>query len=105
MNFAGEDEDKLDSVITGVQSINAALTQSTDNTPLQGVHRADKFIPPVPESEISVLNPNQSRNKGCGSRIKSSRELAIETGKGRQCSRCKDIGHNTRTCKGIPKSG
>ncbi|KAK1402688.1 hypothetical protein POM88_002293 [Heracleum sosnowskyi] len=38
-----EDEDKLDLVFTGVQSINSALTQTKDNTPGQGeAHRADR---------------------------------------------------------------
>ncbi|KAK1396433.1 hypothetical protein POM88_006296 [Heracleum sosnowskyi] len=99
MNQAGEDEDKLDSVLTGVQSINSLLAKNADDTPVQrGAHRADKFIVPVPESDVSVLNPNISRNKGCGRRIKSAREIAIETGNGRKCGRCNGSGHNVRTC-------
>ncbi|KAK1365732.1 hypothetical protein POM88_041293 [Heracleum sosnowskyi] len=101
MNIAGENEDKLDSVIKGIQSINDALTQSSDNTPVvEGSHRADKFIDHPPESEISVLNPNISRNKGCGSQIKSSREIASEMVMGRHCSKCNQSGHNAHTCKG-----
>lgn len=51
-----------------------------------GAHRADKFISLIPQSKISVLNPNLSRNKGCGSQIKSGRETAIETGEGKECA-------------------
>ncbi|KAK1358880.1 hypothetical protein POM88_043354 [Heracleum sosnowskyi] len=90
MNCAGEEEEKLDSVITGLKLISSSLTKTTFNNTDQGnAHRADKFIGPIPDKEISVKNPNISRNKGCGSRIKSSREISIEAGKGRICSCCK----------------
>lgn len=100
MDLAGEEEEKLDSVITGLQSITSSLTKTTYNrTDQSGVYRVDKFLGPIPDNEISVKNPNVSRNKGCGSRIKSSREISIEAGKGRTCSRCKkDEGHNARSC-------
>lgn len=100
MNLAGEDEGKLDSVITGVHEINVVLTKDKEKTHIEEeAHRADKFIDHVPQSEFSVLNPNMSRNKGCGSRIKSGREIGIETRKGRTCSRCKKVeGHNARSC-------
>ncbi|XP_074327493.1 uncharacterized protein LOC141665406 [Apium graveolens] len=75
-----EDEDKLDSVLNGVHEINTALTKDKEKTPLEGgSHRADKFIAHVPLLDINVLNPNMSRNKGCGSRIKSAQEIATET--------------------------
>lgn len=74
MNNAGrEDEEKLDSVLSGVRSINNAITKDRMNAFMQGgTHIVDKFIAPLPDSEISILNPILSRNKGCGSGIKSS---------------------------------
>lgn len=99
MNLAGEDEEKLDLVSSGIEVVQAALNKTSDNSnQIIGANRADKFISPVAESEIRVANPNVSRNKGCGSRIKSSREIGAETGKGRTCSRCKKAGHNARSC-------
>ncbi|XP_074360103.1 protein FAR1-RELATED SEQUENCE 5-like [Apium graveolens] len=100
LNTAGEDDEKLDLVLSGVHEINTALTKDKEKTPLEGgSHRANKFIGPVPQSDINVLNPNISRNKGCGSRIKNAQEIATETAKGRMCSRCKKAeGHNARSC-------
>ncbi|XP_074340775.1 protein FAR1-RELATED SEQUENCE 6-like [Apium graveolens] len=100
MNHAEEDEEKLDSVITGLQTIASSITKDSDNNMDQGnAERVDKFIGPIPDTEISVQIPHVSRNKGSGSRIKSSREIAIEAGKRRTCSRCKlAAGHNARSC-------
>lgn len=100
MNQAGEDEEKLDLVSSGVKAIQDALNKTSYNTTqMEGANRADKFIAPIAESDVRVANPNLSRNKGCGSRIKSSREIGAETGKGRTCSRCKKAeGHNARSC-------
>ncbi|KAK1363408.1 hypothetical protein POM88_038969 [Heracleum sosnowskyi] len=100
MNRAGEEEEKLDSVITGLQLISSSITKTTDTDMEQGsAHRANKFIGPIPDKEISVKIPNISRNKGCGSWIKSSREISIKAGKGRTCCRCNQaVGHNKRSC-------
>lgn len=100
MNQVGEDEDKLDLVLNGLHSINSILNEK-DGPPVETLnsHRADKFIGHVPESEVSVLNPNVSRNKGCGSRIKSSREISMGSQKKRRCSNCNRLeSHNARTC-------
>ncbi|KAK1351608.1 hypothetical protein POM88_054180 [Heracleum sosnowskyi] len=100
MKNAGEDEFKVDAVITGLKTINSGIKDSSStSTVLGGAQRVDKFIGPLPQSNISIQNPNISRNKGCRSRIKSSREISIEVGKGRKCGRCNQIaGHNARSC-------
>lgn len=100
MNYAGNEEEKLDSVIIGLHTISSKLLKTSETIEDQAnIHRADKFIDHVPEYEITIQNPNISRNKGCGSRIKSSREISIELGKGRKCSKCGKIeGHNARSC-------
>ncbi|KAK1383136.1 hypothetical protein POM88_020871 [Heracleum sosnowskyi] len=100
MNHAGEKEEKLDSVITGLQLISSSITKTTYADMDQGrAHRADKFIGPIPDKEIYVKIPNISRNKGCGSWIKSSREISIKAWKWRTCSHCnQEIGHNKRSC-------
>lgn len=48
-----------------------------------------------------VQNSNISRNKGCGSRLKSGKEVAMneQRDKRRTCSNCgKKAGHNARSC-------
>lgn len=50
MNYAGEDEDKLDIVMSGLQEISSTLQDNRDNNEVQGqTHRADKFVGPVPQ--------------------------------------------------------
>ena len=42
-------------------------------------HRADSSVGPVPLDEEGVRNPNLSRNKGCGTHMKSSREISVQS--------------------------
>ncbi|CAH9076696.1 unnamed protein product [Cuscuta europaea] len=55
---------------------------------------------PIP-TQISVHPPQQARNKGCGKRIKSGKEKAIEVSKKskRLCRKCNQKGyHDSRNC-------
>ena len=72
MNYAGEDEEKLDLILTALDSISSKLSRKPElNAEAWIVHRAERFIGPPTESEPIIQNLNISRNKGCGSRIKS----------------------------------
>lgn len=105
INLAGDDMDKIDSIFTGLQAISSSFTEkmvSDDNN--DSTHRADRFFGPVPDGEINVHNPGVSRNKGCGSRLKSSRELSAQDRKKRKCGNCNQmVRHNARTCPEPPK--
>lgn len=102
IDYAGEDEEKLDTVVSDLEGISSKLEAQKTNGSVQGSnHRSDKYVGPQRNGEINVHNPNISRNKGCGSRIKSSREISIEEGrdKRRKCSKCDMVaGHNARSC-------
>ncbi|KAK1360473.1 hypothetical protein POM88_044947 [Heracleum sosnowskyi] len=62
------------------------------------------LIDDEPRSNVVVVqNPNISRNKGCGSRIKSGKEKSMDAinAKRRKCSKCRlAVGHNSRSCPG-----
>ncbi|KAL8089263.1 hypothetical protein AgCh_038890 [Apium graveolens] len=59
MNHAEENEEKLDLVITGLQTINSSRTKDSDNNMDQGnAQRVDKFIGPIPDTELYVQNPH-----------------------------------------------
>ncbi|KAL2472055.1 Protein FAR1-RELATED SEQUENCE [Abeliophyllum distichum] len=45
----------------------------------------------------AIQDPTEVRAKGCGKRLKSSKEKAISRGN-RQCSVCGAVGHDKRTC-------
>lgn len=100
IKYAGDDEEKIDRIITGLRSIGSALQKQTDGTHVEEpVHRGERFVGPVPQPETSIQNPLVSRNKGCGTRIKSSKENAMKVKIQRKCSNCgKTQGHNARTC-------
>ncbi|KAL1803286.1 hypothetical protein ACET3Z_031933 [Daucus carota] len=70
-------------------------------------HRVDNFSGPVPEGEISMQNLDISPNKGCGSCLKSSRELgAQDEKKKKKCGNCNQlVSRNARrTCPEPPKN-
>lgn len=100
ISVAGDSEEFLDTVLNGLKSVHSSLSEKKGSCNIDNSsNRADKFIGPMSESEISVRNPNISRNKGCGSRIKSSREISLENKGTRKCSICNKVGrHNARTC-------
>lgn len=100
MDYAGDDEDKLDIMMTGMQEMTSKLYCNGQATGIEEQpHRAEKFVGPIVGDDPLVQNPLQSRNKGCGSRIKSAKEIAVQTKKQRTCSICnKTEGHNARTC-------
>ncbi|XP_063938020.1 protein FAR-RED IMPAIRED RESPONSE 1-like [Daucus carota subsp. sativus] len=107
LNLAGDDEGKLDSVLQALESVNSSLSEGLGSSDSAGkAHRVDKFYGPVSDKEISVQNPHVSRNKGCGSRLKSSREIAAQDRKKRKCGNCnKLVRHNVRTCPEPIKNG
>lgn len=52
-------------------------------------------------TSCNIKVPNIARNKGCGKRLQSQREIAIENSKrgNRTCGYCNEVGyHNSRTC-------
>ena len=104
LTLAGDDDEKLDSIVSGLDMLKSELLEESSQKSLNtSQHRADRFVGPIPDNEVRVLNPNISRNKGCGSRIKSSRELSMEQRKKRKCSNCNQlVRHNARTCP-MPK--
>lgn len=100
LDYAGDDEEKLDAVMTCLKEISTKLQTNGENKDVQSLaHRTDKFIGPIPQNDDSIQNPLISRNKGCGNRIKSSKEISIKARKPRTCSLCnKTEGHNACTC-------
>lgn len=59
----------------------------------------DEYVVIDVPSKITIQNPVISRNKGCGSRIKSGGEVSSEERKRRKCSICGKIeGHNALSC-------
>ena len=105
LDLVGEDEDKLDMVRLMLRDMESKLQKDSehDDEPRQA-HRADAFIGPLPLNEECLRNPNISKNKGSGSRIKSTREISIQSKGQRTCSICnKTEGHNARTCPTLKK--
>ena len=100
MESAGDDEEKIDKIMVSLQDINTNfLNKHCSEEGVDDPHRADKFVGPIPVEEPLILNPLSSRNKGCGSRIKSSKEISMKSRKMRTCSVCNKVdGHNARTC-------
>ncbi|XP_017239904.1 uncharacterized protein LOC108212695 [Daucus carota subsp. sativus] len=100
LNMADDDEDHLDLILSGVQTIHSSLLQKFGiQSPNKVAKRVDRFVCPSEQEEISVQNPEVSQNKGCGSRIKNSRELSREDRKKRKCSNCGEmVRHNARIC-------
>ncbi|KAL2518245.1 protein far-red impaired response 1 [Abeliophyllum distichum] len=47
--------------------------------------------------QLGIQDPTEVRAKGCGKRLKSSKEKAISRGN-RQCSVCGTVGHHKCTC-------
>ena len=68
-----------------------------DDEPGQA-HRADAFIGPLPLNEEGLRNPNISKNKGSGSRIKSAREISIQSKGQRTCNICLKLKDTMRAC-------
>nr|XP_017221431.1 PREDICTED: protein FAR1-RELATED SEQUENCE 5-like [Daucus carota subsp. sativus] len=100
MDYAWDDEEKIDKLMAALQDINSSIfSKDCSHENIGDAHRADKFVGPIPLEEPSTLNPLSSRNKGCGSRLKSSMEISMKTKKMRTCGICHKIdGHNARTC-------
>ena len=100
MNLAGDDEEKLDAIYAGLQKISNTISNLMGPHAAHGLaHGADKFISPPESNEVTIQNPDISRNKGCSSRIKSSRELSQQDRKKRKCINCGQlVRHNACTC-------
>lgn len=85
-----------------VKTLKAETIDSKSNPGLHPKSRSiDLVLRSEPKGSVSVQNPNISRNKGSGSRIKSGKEISMNgnTDKRRKCSRCNQVaGHNARSC-------
>ena len=105
LDLVGDEEDKLDMVRLLLRDIESKLQKDSEqNDELGQAHRADAFIEPVPLNEECVRNPNICKNKGSGSRIKSTREISIQSKGQCTCNICnKTEGHNARTCPTLKK--
>ncbi|XP_017239574.1 protein FAR-RED ELONGATED HYPOCOTYL 3-like [Daucus carota subsp. sativus] len=105
LDLVGDEEDKLDMVRLLLRDIESKLQKDSEqNDELGQAHRADAFIEPVPLNEECVRNPNICKNKGSGSRIKSTREISIQSKGQCTCNICnKTKGHNARTCPTLKK--
>ncbi|WOH13726.1 hypothetical protein DCAR_0833237 [Daucus carota subsp. sativus] len=105
LDLVGDDEDKLDMVRLLLRDMESKLQNDSEQDGEPGqAHRADAFIGPLPLNEEGLRNPNISKNKGSGSRIKSTREIFIQSKGQRTCSICnKTEGHNARTCPTLKK--
>lgn len=102
INYVGADEEKIDKMRRHVKLMKEDV-QYQDNVPSEKLsgNVIDFLIGTTPQSEVVIQNPNISRNKGCGSRLKSGKEVAMDgsTDKRRKCSNCGKIeGHNARSC-------
>ena len=94
--MADEDEEKLDIVRSVLRDLDPKMQVDCENVELHSqAHRADSFVGHVPLNEEGVRNPNPSINKGCGTRMKSSREISVQAKDERTCCICnKTEGHN-----------
>ena len=103
--MAGEDEDKIDMVSFNLRDLDSTFQKGLEDADVQSqANRVDAFIGPIPVKEEGVKNPNRSRNKGCGTRLKSSWEILVQAKGQRTCNICnKTKGHNARTCPTLKK--
>lgn len=99
ISHVGTDEVKVDKMHERVNKLKAGICDTESNNANQGRHsETDKIIGCTPQGTIVIQNPNISRNKGCGSRIKSGNQIAMND-KRRICGRCgKKEGDNARSC-------
>ncbi|KAL8089074.1 hypothetical protein AgCh_038732 [Apium graveolens] len=102
ISYVGVDEEKIDKMCGHVKLMKEDV-QDLDNGPSKKLSEnvIDFLIGTTPRSEVVIHNPNINRNKGCGSRLKSGKEAAMNgsSEKRRKCSNCgKTEGHNARSC-------
>lgn len=102
VNYVGVDEEKIDKMRGHVKLMKEDV-KDLENGPSKKLSEnvIDFLIGTTPHSKVVIQNPNISHNKGCGSRLKSGKEVAMNdsTEKRRKCSNCGKIeGHNARSC-------
>ncbi|CAH9092586.1 unnamed protein product [Cuscuta europaea] len=80
------------SIMLSSQQGNAHLTTKTSVI--------EQFCGSAAPSEVTVLPPQQARNKGCGKRFKGGKEVAIQSKKKlRLCRTCNEMcHHDSRNC-------
>ncbi|XP_017247088.1 protein FAR-RED ELONGATED HYPOCOTYL 3-like [Daucus carota subsp. sativus] len=89
LDMAGEDEDKLDMVRANLRDLDSRFQKGLEFADVQSqANRVDAFVGPILVNEEGVRNPNLSRNKGCGTRMKSSREISVQAKGQRTFSIC-----------------
>lgn len=102
MNNAGHNKEQVLKMRTFVNTMKADIVDSSPQTRIRlSEQNIYSLIDAEPRSDVVVQNPHISRNKGCGSRIKSGKEkaMAASSDKRRRCSKCNQVaGHNSRTC-------
>lgn len=102
MSNAGHNKEQVLKMRTFVNTMKADMVDSAPQTRIRlSEQNIYTLIDAEPRSDVVVQNPHISRNKGCGSRIKSGKEkaMAASSDKRRRCSKCNEVaGHNARTC-------
>lgn len=101
INYVCLDETKVDKMRAPVKIMKDALQDPESVIHIQpSINDIDNMYVVYPQESVVVQNPNFSRNKGSGSRLKNGKEVAIEQrDKRRTCSNCgKKASHNAHSC-------
>src|SRR4051812_29901295 len=99
LSLAGVDEDLTDEVYSTIKELKDKLSSKGKNAKSSKKDFLSSVIRSQP-SEVNVLPPKSSRNKGCGKRIMSLMETSEkEKKKARTCKTCGLIcSHDSRNC-------
>ncbi|KAK1369541.1 hypothetical protein POM88_035633 [Heracleum sosnowskyi] len=94
------DETKVDKMRAHVKTMKDDV-QDSECATQPPINDIDYMYGVHPQESVVIQNPNISRNKGCGSRLKSGKEVAMNAQRDmrRTCSICNaKAGHNARSC-------
>ena len=100
LNIAGFNKEKLEYIKNQLVDMKSILSVGADDNNKNNKKAViETLVGPQIENEIGIKNPQMSRTKGCGKRIKSSAEISKHVPKRRKCASCGKVdGHNARTC-------
>ena len=99
LSLAGVDEDLTEDVYSAIKELKDKLSSKGKNAKSSKKDFLSSVIGSQP-SEVIVLPPKSSRNKGCGKRIMSSIETSEkEKKRARMCKTCGQLcNHDSRNC-------